>query len=214
VNRCFLLLTGSGLPGDQSDDKLGRQVRFTLNVRDFVVFVATVGLFGCMMAVDFVIHIPDPDPVASTQPALIPGWKCPASRDIDHFVAVVNPPCSWIPGGPLVSSCRKELAEHQLLAFGCIRVPKVAVWYLMLPPLDADRRLSPNVPVKDWDIFKPYSTRPECETAIDALKPRHIDVAQERLALIQPVKGSRQDEVAAQAQYAQCASSDVARPDW
>jgi hypothetical protein len=84
----------------------------------------------------------------------------------------------------------------------------------MLPPLDADRRLNPNVPIKDWDIFKPYKTQPECETAVAAFKPHNIDVEQERLTLLQPVQGSRQDEVAAKAQYAQCASSDVARPDW
>ncbi len=197
-----------------SDDKLGRQVRFVVSVRDFVVFVAMVALIGCALPVDGLIRIPDPDPVASAQPPLIPGWKCPASRDMDHFVAVVNPPCSWVPGGPFVSSCGKALAEHRLLAFGCVRIPKVAVWYLMLPPLDADRRLNPNVPVKDWDIFKPYKTQPECETAVAAFKPHNIDAAQERLALIQPVQASRQDEVAAKAQYARCASSDVARPDW
>jgi hypothetical protein len=69
----------------------------------------------------------------------------------------------------------------------------------MLPRLDADRRLNPNLPITDWDIFKPYKTRPECETAAAALKPHNIDTAQERLALIQPVKGSRQDEVVAKA---------------
>jgi hypothetical protein len=98
-----------------------------VNVREFVVFVAMVAFFGCAMPVDGLIRIPDPDPVTSAEPPLIAGWKCPASRDVDHFVAVVNPPCSWVPGGVFVSSCRKKLAEHQLLAYGCVRVPKVAV---------------------------------------------------------------------------------------
>jgi hypothetical protein len=185
-----------------------------VNVRDLLIFAAIFGLFGCAMPVDGLIRIPDPDPVASTKPPLIPGWKCPASRGMDHFVAVINPPCSWVPGGVLVSSCRKELAEHELLAFGCVRVPKVAVWYVMLPPLDAERRLNPTVPVQDWDIFKPYKTQRECEIALAPFKLHTIDVAQERLALLQPLQGSRQDQVAAQAQYAQCASSDVARPEW
>ncbi len=100
------------------------------------------------------------------------------------------------------------------MADGCVRVPKVALWYLMLPPLDASRRLNPSVPLKDWDIFKPYKTQPECEVALAAFKPHTIDVGQTRLALLRPLQDSRQDQVAAQAQYAQCASSDVVRPEW
>jgi hypothetical protein len=185
-----------------------------VNAGDFLVFFAMVASVGCAMPVDGLVRIPDSDPVTSAQPLPIPGWRCPASQEMDHFVAVVNPPCSWVPGGPFVPSCRKEMAEHQLLAFGCVRVPKVAVWYLMLPPLDADRQLNPNVPVEDWDIFKRYKTQPECETALATFKPHNIDVAQERLALLKPLQGSRQEEVASQGQYAQCASSDVARPEW
>jgi hypothetical protein len=181
--------------------------------RLMVAFVLMVTVFGCLEPLDLEVRPPGFDPVGAETP-LLPGWKCPASNDMDHVVAVANPPCSWVPGASLAPSCQKEMEEHRLLAYGCVRVPKVPIWYVMLPSLDAERRLNPNVPIKDWDIFKPYKTRAECQTAVAALKPRKDDVADRRTELMQPVGDTPQDELAAQAPYAQCASSDVARPDW
>ena len=183
-----------------------------MRFRVAAVLVLAFGLLGCLMPVDGLIRIPDPDPSPNTPEYLVPGWKCPASEDMHAIAAIVNPPCSWVPGAMFVQSCRKEVSERRLLAFGCVRVPKVAIWYIMTPPFDADRHLNPNVPIQNWNVWAPYTTEAECQAALVALKPSH-DVVQERLAVTQPLQANRQDEIDATTRFAQCASSDVARPD-
>jgi hypothetical protein len=48
----------------------------------------------------------------------------------------------------------------------CAPVPRHAVWYIMVPPLDGIRHMNPEAPYLEWDAFARYETAPECQTAL------------------------------------------------
>jgi len=57
-----------------------------------------------------VAYLPDPT-LAS------PGWRCPSDR---KFIAHVNPPCAWVPGGLMFKSCWDRYIADISQARGCV----------------------------------------------------------------------------------------------
>jgi hypothetical protein len=182
-----------------------------MRFRDAAVLLFALTLLGCVAPFDPYIRIPDPDPATNEQPPLIPGWKCPAPKDTTHFTMIPNPPCSWVPGGVLLQSCRKSYVERHLEAEGCVRVPNLAVWYMLVPP-DGARPLNPNESLQNWPAIETYKTEPECQTALTELKSS-FGVARRRLEVKELLPNFLGDRIPAGIPYAKCASSDVARPD-
>jgi hypothetical protein len=174
------------------------------------ILVLSLALLGCGPPVDGLLRVPDPNPEHyghAFDEGLIPGWKCPALEDVPHFRVIANPPCYWVPGGVFVKSCRDELEARRMKAAGCVEVAKTTIWYMMIPPVDDERRMNPSAPLEDWTIAGRYKTAPECDSARAALKPP-TNESQRRLDLTQPVKDTRQDYIAAGARYAQCTTSN------
>jgi hypothetical protein len=179
-----------------------------MTFRHAALLVLGIVMLGCATPYE-ITYAPDTRDASN---GLYPGWKCPPSEKINHLFVVDTPACSWVWGAAFDKSCNEKYRASEMKALGCVQVPKVSVWFLMMPPSDADRRMNPSAPLQDWDIFARFKTAPECQTALASLKPT-TNVAQRQLDLTQPARGSRQDEIVAAAPFAQCASSDVARPD-
>ena len=176
-----------------------------MRFRYVVTFVLALALPGCSA------HHKNNPAVTSQAVALKPiftGWQCPMTA---AQPVAGTPPCSWTWGGVRFEVCADRINPDQMTALGCAPVPRHAVWYIMVPPLDGMRHMNPEAPYLDWDAFARYRTAPECQSALASLKAS-VNPSQPRVEMNQTVDESRQGYTASIAPYAQCASSDLARP--
>ena len=160
-------------------------------------------LAGCVLPVAPTISS-DPD-------APTPGWKCP-KEGLNPIGLVALPPCAWFNLEIFSDSCRQQATNSFYKQKGCVPdSTTVPAWYVIIPPMDDQRRLNPNAPLTQWKTFADYVTADECEAALANDKRTAGVSGTKRLDITQPVDTSRQGFDAAVLPYAQCIAKDDPR---
>jgi hypothetical protein len=156
--------------------------------------------WGCMLPYEPVVTD------TSVQP---PGWKCSHGSPVQ---VVATPACSWIPGGILFESCKQKMEVSTNQQAGCVPDPTTAsVWYVIVPPMDDQRRLNPMAPLSQWKPFSWHRTADECNAALASDKQTAKVSRAERFDITHPVDTSREGFTAAAMPYAQCIAKDDPR---
>lgn len=160
-------------------------------------------LAGCVLPVA---------PTVSTDPdAPTPGWKCP-KEGLNPIGFVALPPCSWFDLEVFSNSCRQQETDSFYKQRGCVPdSTTVPTWYVIVPPMDDQRRLNPNAPLYQWKTFANYASADQCKAAL-ANDNRTAEVSgAKRFDLTQSVDTSRQGFAAAVLPYAECIAKDDPR---
>ena len=158
---------------------------------------------GCVLPFAFGLS---PDPNAAT-----PGWKCP-KEGLNPITAEALPPCALVRADLFSDSCRQETTDLFYEQKGCVRDPTtVPNWYVIVPPMDDQRRLNPNAPLRQWREFAGYVTADECKAALASDKRTAKVSGAERFDLTRPVDTSLAGFSAATLPYAQCIAKNDLR---
>lgn len=127
-----------------------------------LMLVLMLGLAGCELPYSAVV-VPDP--------GYHPGWDCPPPEKMRHVTVLANPPCTWVPGGEFVESCRKAAIASYADQMGCTRESATTpAWYIMTPPVDSTFQFNQEAPLNQWRIFARYSTQAECAAALSGMR--------------------------------------------
>jgi len=174
-----------------------------MKVRHAAALALVFVLAGCVLPFAPTVSM---DPNAPT-----PGWKCP-KEGLNPIGVVALPPCSWFDLEVFSDSCRQQATDSFYRQKGCVPdSTTVPTWYVIVPPMDDQRRLNPNAPLTQWKTFAGYVSAGECEAALASDKRTAEVSGARRFDITQPVDTSLQGFGAAALPYAQCIAKDDPR---
>jgi hypothetical protein len=174
-----------------------------MKTRHAVALALVFVLAGCALPFELTVNM---DPNAPT-----PGWKCP-KEGLNPISVVALPPCSWFDLEAFSDSCRQQATDSFYRQKGCVPDSSTSpTWYVIVPPLDDQRRLNPNAPLNQWVTFAGYISADNCNAALASDKRTDKVSGARRFDITQPVDTSVQGFGVAALPYAQCIAKDDPR---